>query len=65
MKINEIREMSVEEIDNKIRETKRELLDLRMKQANGTLEKPTDINKLKKLIARMLTVKTEKLGGER
>ncbi len=56
--------MSIEEIDKKIKETKRELLDLRMKKASGTLDKPSDINKAKKLIARLMTIKTEKTGGD-
>ena len=64
MKISEIREMSVEDIDKKIKETKRELLDLRFKKASGTLDKPSDIKKAKKLIARLMTVKSEKTGGD-
>ena len=62
MKINEIREMSVEDINKKIVEVKNELFELRMKQATGNLEKPHMINKLRKDVARMKTVLTEKLN---
>ena len=60
MKINEIRNMSVEDIEKKIIEVKNELFELRMKQATGNLEKPHMINKLRKDVARMKTVLTEK-----
>ena len=59
MKINEIREMSVEDINKKIVEIKNELFELRMKQATGTLEKPHMINKLRKDVARLKTVLRE------
>ena len=60
MKTNDIRKMSVEDIEKKIVEVKNELFELRMKQATGNLEKPHMINKLRKDVARMKTVLTEK-----
>ena len=62
MKTSEIRKMSAEEITKKITETKTELFELRMKQATGTLEKPHMINALRKDVARLKTVLTEKLN---
>ena len=59
MKINEIREMSVEDINKKIVEIKNELFELRMKQATGTLEKPHVINSKRKDVARLKTVLRE------
>ena len=60
MKTSDIRKMSVEDINKKIVEIKTELFELRMKQATGTLEKPHMINALRKDVARLKTVLTEK-----
>lgn len=62
MKASEIRKMSVEDINKKIAENKTELFELRMKQATGTLDKPHKINALRKDVARLKTVLTEKLN---
>ena len=60
MKTNEIRNMTTDEINVKISELKTELFELRMKQATGNLDKPHKINELRKTIARLKTVLTEK-----
>lgn len=62
MKASEIRKMSVSDINKKIAENKTELFELRMKQATGTLDKPHRINVLRKDVARLKTVLTEKLN---
>ena len=62
MKANEIRKMSAEEIEKKIIELKKELFDLRMKQATGNLDKPHKINELRKTVAKLKTVLTEKIN---
>lgn len=62
MKASEIRKMSTEDINKKITENKQELFELRMKQATGTLDKPHRINALRKDVARLKTVLTEKLN---
>ncbi len=56
----EIRELSNEEILSKIESTKEELFNLRFQQATGSLEKPSRINELRKLVARMKTVLRER-----
>ena len=64
MDIKEIRKLSDEELKNKIRETKEELFTKRMQQASGTLERPYELHKLRKDVAKMKTVLTErKLDG--
>ena len=60
MKINELRKLSDEELTKKIADNKKDLLDLRLKQAQGTLEKPHMMRELKKDIARMLTILRER-----
>ena len=56
----EIRELSNEEILSKIEESKEELFNLRFQQATGSLEKPSRINELRKLVARMKTIMRER-----
>ena len=64
MKVKEIRELSTEEIQNKIVETKEELFNLRFQQATGTLEKPSRIRELRHTVARMKTVLKEREVNE-
>lgn len=67
MKINELRKLSNGDLNSKISEFKKELLDLRFKQATGSLEKPSKIHELRKDIARMKTIIRERElseGGE-
>ena len=60
MTAQEIRKLSNEEVLEKIKSSKSELLDLRMQNARGALEKPVKINTLKKDIARMMTILKER-----
>ena len=64
MKISEIRELSNEEINVKLKETKEELFNLRFQQATGTLEKPSRIRELRHTVARMKTVLKERETNE-
>ena len=64
MDIKEIRKLSDSELVEKIKETKEELFTKRMQQANGTLERPVELRTLRKNVAKMKTVLTErKLDG--
>ena len=60
MKVKVIRELSTEEINKKLVETKEELFNLRFQQATGTLEKPSRIRDLRHTVARMKTVLKER-----
>ena len=60
MKVKEIRELSTEEINKKLVETKEELFNLRFQQATGTLEKPSRIRDLRHTVARLKTVLRER-----
>lgn len=67
MKVNEVvkelRSLSDEELESKIVENKKELFDLRLKQATGSLEKPSRIRELRKNVARMKTILRERENG--
>ena len=67
MKVNEVikelRTLSNEELVAKIKESKKELFDLRLKQSTGSLEKPSKIRELRKNVARMQTILKERENG--
>ncbi|MBO8174797.1 MAG: 50S ribosomal protein L29 [Thermococcus sp.] len=66
MKPSEIREMSLEEIEQKIKELRLELAKERGMLTMGTsLENPMVIRNLRRDIARLLTIKREKLRERR
>ncbi|MGD9963801.1 MAG: 50S ribosomal protein L29 [Candidatus Izemoplasmatales bacterium] len=60
MYAKEIREMDTATILNEIDNLKKELFDLRFKQATGQLENTARVSNIKKTIARMKTVLTER-----
>ncbi len=61
----EIRKMTNEEILSKIKECKEELFNLRFSKAQGSLEKPSRIRELRKLVARMKTILRERELAEK
>lgn len=60
MKNKEIRELTDAQLIKKIDEYKEELFNLRFSQATGSLEKPSRIRELRKLVARMKTIIRER-----
>jgi len=60
MKINEIRELSLKELTDRKRELKEEIFNLRMQQQSGQLEKPSQLRELRREVARVETIATEK-----
>ena len=60
VKTKDIRELTTEEINKKIVESKEEILKLRFKQATGSLENPARIHELRKFVARLKTVLRER-----
>ncbi|MGB9716086.1 MAG: 50S ribosomal protein L29 [Thermodesulfovibrionales bacterium] len=61
MRSSELREMTVEELSEKEQELRKELFNLRFQQATGEIQNPKRIKIVKKDIARVLTIKGEKL----
>jgi len=59
-KIEELRKLSTEELNTKIKETKEELFNLRFQQATGNLEKPARLRELRKQVAKMKTIIRER-----
>jgi len=53
----EIRELSPTELETKLRETREQLLQLRLRKQTGQVEKPHQLREYRKDIARMETVR--------
>lgn len=64
MKANEIREMSNEELVKQIDVLKDELSNLRFQQATGQLENTARLKQVKKDIARIKTIQTERANAK-
>ena len=60
MKASEIRELSKEEIEKKIKELKEELFNLRFQHAINQLDNPIRLKHVRKDIARSLTILRER-----
>ena len=60
MKIKELRESSVEELSARRRELKQEALNLRIQQQSGQLENPARLTQIRKEIARIEIIITER-----
>ena len=60
MKTNELRELSVEELQTKENELKAELFNLRFQNATNQLDNPMRIVEVKKTIARVKTILSER-----
>ena len=60
MKANEVRKMSVSELETKLTDLKKDLFTLRMQHATNQLDNPVQISLVKKDIARVQTIIREK-----
>ncbi len=60
MKASQLKELTEDELVKKEADMRKELFNLRFQQATGEIENPMRIRAIKKDIARVLTVITEK-----
>ena len=64
LRSEEVRDLSVEEMEEKIKELKNELLrEKSMIASGGAPENPGRIREIRRTIARILTIKTQKEGA--
>ena len=63
MKIQDIRELSAQELEDKVKNLKQELFNIRFQNATNQLDNPSRIVSVKKDIARVKTVLKEKEIG--
>ena len=60
MKFKEVAEMSTEELQTKKRDMRQESLHLRLQQKSGQLEQPSRLRLLRRDVARIETILTER-----
>lgn len=60
MNLKQIRETSISDLEKEIDSLKEELFNLRFQKATGQLDNPLKIRELRKTIARIKTVITER-----
>lgn len=60
MKANKVRDLTVNELEQKLVELKGELFNLRFQMATGQLENPMRVRDVKKSIARIKTILRER-----
>jgi large subunit ribosomal protein L29 len=60
MKASELREKTVDELQTELIETRKEQFGLKMQQASGQLTRFSDLKRVRKDIARIKTIITEK-----
>lgn len=65
LKPQDIRNMTVDEIDQKIISLEEEMYKFRFEQKSGRVEKPHKISQTKKDIARLRTILKEKPRGDK
>ena len=65
MKVMEFRNLTGEELAQRRDEMKKEMFNLRLQQTSGQLEKPSRIKELRRDLARVNTVMTERCNEVR
>ena len=63
MKASEIRELSLEELNVKLNDLKKDLFNLRFQNATNQLSNPKQITEVRRDIARVKTLINEKTAG--
>ena len=63
MKASEVRDLTVQELENKLADLKKELFALRFQHTVNQLDDPARLKAIKKDIARVRTILTEKTNA--
>jgi large subunit ribosomal protein L29 len=64
MNATELREKSAAELEQSLLDLRKEQFNLRMQQGTGQLARPSEMNRVRKDIARVKTVLNEMKAGE-
>ena len=65
MKAEQLRELTVEELEQKGRDLKRKLLNLRFQKVTGELSNTSELEKTRRDVARAMTLAREKMREAR
>lgn len=64
MSTNQYKEMKLNELEDELLKLRKEQFNLRLKKANGTLDKTHVVRQLRRNIARVKTYMTQKAGNK-
>ena len=65
MKNKDIRELSIPELEKTIRDTRDQLLELKLRKQTGQVENTSELTHRRRDIARMETIRNEKVMAEK
>ena len=63
MKVKELKEMTMEELDQQLKDIKKEQFNLQLQQVSGRLENPARVKDLRRTVARIKTIQNQKVEG--
>jgi len=63
MKVKEIKEMTMEELDQRLQDIKKEQFNLQLQQVSGKLENSARVKDLRRTVARIKTIQNQKVEG--
>ena len=63
MKVKDLREMTVDELDSQLQDIKKEQFNLQLQQVSGKLENPARVKELRRTVARIRTIRNQKAEG--
>lgn len=63
MKVKEIKEMTMEELDQQLEDIKKEQFNLQLQQVSGQLENPARVKELRRTVARIKTIQNQNVEG--
>ncbi len=63
MKVNEIKELTMEELEQQLQDIKKEQFNLQLQQVSGQLENPARVKELRRTVARIKTIQNQKVEG--
>jgi len=63
MKVKEIKEMTMEELDQQLQDIKKEQFNLQLQQVSGQLENSARVKDLRRTVARIRTIQNQKVEG--
>ena len=63
MKVKDINEMTMEELDQQLEDIKKEQFNLQLQQVSGQLENPARVKDLRRTVARIKTIQNQKAEG--
>jgi large subunit ribosomal protein L29 len=63
MKVKEIKEMTMEELDQQLEDIKKEQFNLQLQHVSGQLENSARVKDLRRMVARIKTIQNQKVEG--